>query len=128
MKLMISHLHLETQEWKIDVNDRKTAISLQTIDGTKRTREDKWQKFIFTRFSISLKSLLTLHAYRPSLKQISSVYSRDHHLFRKQRSICLKSTQLKRRQYEVEQKKAGGAGGYFSGSIPLVPAPDIRKG
>ncbi|XP_003375208.1 calcium-dependent secretion activator [Trichinella spiralis] len=101
---------------------------MQTTRSKPLTAQKEQEKTNDVRFSISLKSLLTLHAYRPSLKQISSVYSRDHHLFRKQRSICLKSTQLKRRQYEVEQKKAGGAGGYFSGSIPLVPAPDIRKG
>ncbi|KRX22640.1 hypothetical protein T07_1991 [Trichinella nelsoni] len=36
--------------------------------------------------------------------------------------------EAERRQYEVEQKKTGGAGGYLSGSILLVPAADIRKG
>ncbi|KRY11452.1 hypothetical protein T12_10156, partial [Trichinella patagoniensis] len=65
MKLMISHLHLKTKEWKMDVNDRKTAISLGRHEA-------------------------------------------------------------ERRQYEVEQKKTGDAGGYLSGSILLVPAADIR--
>ncbi|KRX12388.1 hypothetical protein T07_4250 [Trichinella nelsoni] len=36
--------------------------------------------------------------------------------------------EAERRQYEVEQKKTGGAGGYLSGSILLIPAADIRKG
>ncbi|XP_003368073.1 conserved hypothetical protein [Trichinella spiralis] len=39
------NVHLKTQEWKMDVNDRKTAISLtirsKPLTARKRTREDK---------------------------------------------------------------------------------------
>ncbi|KRX49264.1 hypothetical protein T05_12663 [Trichinella murrelli] len=67
----------ETQEWKMDVNDRKTAINVNDEEKKK--------------------------------------FKQGRH-------------KAERRQYEVEQKKTGGAGGYLSGSILLVPAADIRKG
>ncbi|KRX49263.1 hypothetical protein T05_12663 [Trichinella murrelli] len=91
------NVHLETQEWKMDVNDRKTAISLtirsKPLTARKRTREDK-----------------------------RDVNDEEKKKFKQGRH------KAERRQYEVEQKKTGGAGGYLSGSILLVPAADIRKG
>ncbi|KRX40089.1 hypothetical protein T05_13875 [Trichinella murrelli] len=70
----IYNVHLKTQEWKMDVNDRKTAISLvkrmdqtkkieiQTIrskplTARKRTREDKrrgWGFFETVFFAVNL--------------------------------------------------------------------------
>ncbi|KAL1227249.1 Maturase [Trichinella spiralis] len=62
MKLKISHLHLKTQECKMDVNDKKTAVSLRMDQTRKNGKEqDKTRQ---------------KRAYRPSLKQIS-VYSRS---------------------------------------------------
>ncbi|KRX74362.1 hypothetical protein T06_10963 [Trichinella sp. T6] len=38
-------IHLKSQEWKMDVNDRKTAISMtirsKPLTARKRTREEK---------------------------------------------------------------------------------------
>ncbi|KRZ57152.1 hypothetical protein T02_13341 [Trichinella nativa] len=97
MKLIVSHLHLKSQEWKMDVNDRKTAISLVICDKAGK------------RF------YLTFKIYRNVNDEEKKKFKQGRH-------------EAERRQYEVEQKKTGGAGGYLSGSILLVPAADIRKG
>ncbi|KRY07616.1 hypothetical protein T12_8050 [Trichinella patagoniensis] len=150
-------VHLKTQEWKMDVNDRKTAISMVSITlfyhltvayfnyvaskengsnkkieiqtirskpltARKRTREDKrrgWGFFVRCIFWRNLY-LITFTSQDPFL--IRDVNDEEKKKFKQGRH------EAERRQYEVEQKKTGGAGGYLSGSILLVPAADIRKG
>ncbi|KRY07618.1 hypothetical protein T12_14030 [Trichinella patagoniensis] len=119
-------VHLKTQEWKMDVNDRKTAISMtirsKPLTARKRTREDKrrgWGFFVRCIFWRNLY-LITFTSQDPFL--IRDVNDEEKKKFKQGRH------EAERRQYEVEQKKTGGAGGYLSGSILLVPAADIRKG
>ncbi|KRY31780.1 hypothetical protein T01_10271 [Trichinella spiralis] len=66
MKLMISHLHLKTQECKMDVNDKKTAVSLR-MDQTRKNGKEQDK----TRQKRNLY-LITFTCQDPFLIQLSN--------------------------------------------------------